>query len=204
MRGYTRHSPRISWAPSIVSVPLTFSAALACQIFSVSYFKLSLAGRSRRSKKTGSTAIYGSSRRAVAHYTITKWSGKTECQWKERKENREKKQHTFVLLRFTSLTSPTFSPNVLQQSDTSKTPQNVEYEEKSHKTSPASKKASSQHRRGHNSQLPSVNVSFVLLLMCSHFCDLPLVLPYQHHPVCGNPCHCCFLSDENDGFNLEE
>ena len=38
--------------------------------------------------------------------------------------------------------------------------------------------ASSQHRRGHNSQLLSVNVSFVLLLMCSQFCDLPLVLPY--------------------------
>ena len=27
VRGYTRHSPRISWAPSIVSVPLTFSAS---------------------------------------------------------------------------------------------------------------------------------------------------------------------------------
>ena len=47
VRGYTRHSPRISWAPSIVSVLLTFSAAR--QISSVSYFKLSLAGRSRRS-----------------------------------------------------------------------------------------------------------------------------------------------------------
>ena len=47
VRGYTRHSLRISWAPSIVSVPLTFSDAT--QISSVSYFKLSLAGRSRRS-----------------------------------------------------------------------------------------------------------------------------------------------------------
>ena len=123
---------------------------------------------------------------------------------KERKENREKKQHTFVLLRFTNLTSPPFSPNVLQQSNTNQTPKHVEYEEKSHKTSPASKNASARHRRGHNSQLPSVNVFFVLLLMCSQFCDLPLVLPYQHHPVCGNRCHCGFLSDENNGFNLEE
>ena len=55
VRGYTCHSPRISWAPSIVSIPLTFSAAR--QISRVSYFKLSLAGRSRRSRKTGSTAI---------------------------------------------------------------------------------------------------------------------------------------------------
>ena len=100
-----------------------------------------------------------------------------ECQWKESKENREKK-HTFVLLRFTNLTSPPFSPKVLQQSDTNQTPKNVEYEEKSHKTTPVSKNSSSRHRRGHNSQLPSVNVSFVLLLMCSQFCDLPLVLPY--------------------------
>ena len=49
VRGYTRHSPRISWAPRIVSVPFTFSAAR--QISGVSYFRLSLAGRSRRSKK---------------------------------------------------------------------------------------------------------------------------------------------------------
>ena len=55
VRGYTCHSPCISWAPSIISVPLTFSAGK--QISRVSYFTLSLAGRSRQSRKTGSTAI---------------------------------------------------------------------------------------------------------------------------------------------------
>ena len=44
VRGYTCHSPCISWAPSIISIPLTFSAGK--QISRVSYFTLSLAGRS--------------------------------------------------------------------------------------------------------------------------------------------------------------
>ena len=74
---------------------------------------------------------------------------------------------------FTTL-QPERTPTVRHESNT----QNVEYEEKSHKTTPASKNASARHRRGHNSQLPSVNVSFVLLLICSQFCDLPLVLPH--------------------------
>ena len=51
VRGYTRHSPRISCAPSTVSSPHTLSAARHSS--NVSYLELSPKGKSRRNRKAG-------------------------------------------------------------------------------------------------------------------------------------------------------
>ena len=114
VRRHTRHSPRISWAPSIVSAPLTLSAARHSS--NVSYLKPSPKGKSRRNRKTGSTAIliivHSSTCRCLLYMS--------QKEVTTRKKIRKKIAQTFVLLRTLKLPSPTFSSNVVQHSDKKK------------------------------------------------------------------------------------
>ena len=68
VRGYTGHSPRISCAPSIVSAPLTLSAARHSS--NVLYLEPSPEGKSRHNRKTGSTTILIIVHSSMCHHSL--------------------------------------------------------------------------------------------------------------------------------------